>query len=500
MWFKSLLSIFPIYFIAVLMMPAISQADPKDDLLRLLDVESDSHRLYLKRLNESLLKEKIVEDKDKITRLRELIQKGVDINAKDKDGMTALMKTARAGQAEIVKILIDNGADVNAVEKNGYPVLVLAESMPFPSQVEIIKLLLDKGAMANAKSKAGWTALMEAAKGHSYLTRSLMEKGHKDVAMVPTEFAKLLIEKGADVNAKYESGGTALMIAAENGQTETVRLLIEKGADVKATDENGNTALMYSVGGFASLAKRLSKKEDLKAFVSIPIEIIKLLINGGAFDAKNEGGLTAYLFALGNGLVDVAQSLQTAGGLPADSPILNPQERFQFQGFSILPPQGETWTVTDSDSKGITFRRYTGERLHTIMASVRMKKHEALAVALKKHSDLSQYVKGEVGSDNERYKGLDIKVVWECYQSKDCARYDFTVEDHGAPYASGSVLILTGYGFALLHPDGKHIVEISYSQRLPKGDTQIPVETEVDPFFRSLVLTRSSEKEQKTPQ
>jgi hypothetical protein len=60
---------------------------------------------------------------------------------------------------------------VNAVEKNGYPVLVVAESMPFPSQIEIIKLLLDKGAVANAMSKDGWTALMEAAKGHSFFTR-----------------------------------------------------------------------------------------------------------------------------------------------------------------------------------------------------------------------------------------------------------------------------------------------------------------------------------------
>jgi ankyrin repeat protein len=214
-------------------------------------------------------------------------------------------------------------------------------------------------------------------------TQYLIERGHKDVAMVPTEFAKLLIEKGADVNAKNKSGGTALMIAAGNGLTETVRLLIEKRADVKVTDENGNTALMYSVTGYVSLAKRLSKKEELKDLVSIPIEIIKLLINGGAVDAKNEDGLTAYSFALANGLVDVAQSLQPAGGLPANSPILNPQERFQFQGFSILPPQGETWTVMDSDSKSITFGRYTGERLHTIMASVRIKKHEALAAALK---------------------------------------------------------------------------------------------------------------------
>lgn len=100
---KSLIAIFLIYFIAILMIPAFSQADLKDDLLRLSDVESDSHGLYLKRLNQNLLKETIVEDKNKISELKELIQIGVDINAKDKDGMTALMKAVRAGQVEVVQ-------------------------------------------------------------------------------------------------------------------------------------------------------------------------------------------------------------------------------------------------------------------------------------------------------------------------------------------------------------------------------------------------------------
>lgn len=43
-----------------------------------------------------------------------LIAKGLDVNAKDKYGRTALMCAARGGHAEIMRLLLDSGADVNA--------------------------------------------------------------------------------------------------------------------------------------------------------------------------------------------------------------------------------------------------------------------------------------------------------------------------------------------------------------------------------------------------
>ncbi len=63
------------------------------------------------------------------------------------------------------------------------------------------------------------------------------------------ERVKTLIEKeGVDVNARETQtkiGGTALILAAEEGHLEVVKYLINKGADINAKADNGNTALMY---------------------------------------------------------------------------------------------------------------------------------------------------------------------------------------------------------------------------------------------------------------
>ncbi|MCD4784005.1 MAG: ankyrin repeat domain-containing protein [Candidatus Eremiobacteraeota bacterium] len=64
-----------------------------------------------------------------------------------------------------------------------------------------------------------------------------------------TEIAKLLISKGADVNAKdnMKMGLTPLHITAYKGNTDIAKLLIDKGADVNAKDNGGMTPLYWAV-------------------------------------------------------------------------------------------------------------------------------------------------------------------------------------------------------------------------------------------------------------
>jgi uncharacterized protein len=89
------------------------------------------------------------------------------------------------------------------------------------------RLLLQKGADVNALNADGLTALMGAVNN---------KRKH---------LVRILLESGADVNARSDAGETALMFAVETGNDVLVRMLIDAGADVNALDNAGFTALMF---------------------------------------------------------------------------------------------------------------------------------------------------------------------------------------------------------------------------------------------------------------
>ena len=173
--------------------------------------------------------------------VQDLLTSGVEGNAKDYDGKTALGWAAYKGHTEIVKLLLEKGADVNAKTNKGITALMLAAEQ---NHMEITKILLAKDTDINAKTTDnGQTALMTAA------TKS----GH-------TAIVGLLLENGAEINIKNNKGATALLVAAYTGDTEIVDILLEKGADVNTSTENGVTALLMAAqNGHAEVVKLLEK-------------------------------------------------------------------------------------------------------------------------------------------------------------------------------------------------------------------------------------------------
>jgi ankyrin repeat protein len=210
-------------------------------------------------------------------RVKALIDKGANINAKDKNGRTALMWASEKGYTEIVKLLREKGA-IGTIKIDLY----LIESAQ-KGDIAGVNALLNKGADVNAKDKDGWTALMEAS-----------NNGH-------TEIVKALIDKGANINAKDKNGRTALMWASLFGNTEIVKMLLNKGADVNAKDKDGSSALTEAlVKGHTEVVKALLKKGANVHVIHIKAasykkhtEIVKLLMK--AMSEKEKGLYTMLL-------------------------------------------------------------------------------------------------------------------------------------------------------------------------------------------------------------
>jgi hypothetical protein len=159
-------------------------------------------------------------------------------------GEEAVTGALQNGHTELAELLIDKGASAD------WTSLLEDEScLHHPTTVE---LLIDKGADVNAAKTALFTAV------DKYLfdtVRLLIDKGAdvnegdgvnvpltRAAADRPSSMVQILIEAGANVNARTRSGFTALMVAAGRGHTEVVQKLLEAGADVNAKANNGQTA------------------------------------------------------------------------------------------------------------------------------------------------------------------------------------------------------------------------------------------------------------------
>ena len=163
------------------------------------------------------------------------------------------MRAARTGSAAAVRALLARNANVNATEsERKQTALMWAVSQRHP---EIVKLLLDRGADLQARTAVRKLTVMldqgppgvKTAKEHAHQieaggsTALLFAASSGDV-----ESARLLLDRGADVNDTAADGNSALVLAAFSGHGPVARLLIERGADPNAAGA-GYTALHAAV-------------------------------------------------------------------------------------------------------------------------------------------------------------------------------------------------------------------------------------------------------------
>jgi ankyrin repeat protein len=287
-----------------------------------------------------------------------LLRHGADPNAKSPAGSTALMWAT--GDLNKVRALLAAGADVNARSATGRNVLMIASARTGGGP--IVKLLLEKGADLNARETAQGIPIIPSGSGGSWAVI--------DAAKVRDGQAlRLLLEHGADVNAKDKTGGTPLIAAALNGNVENARLLIEKGADVNAAIvTSGMTALHLAAWSSSTeIARMLLAKgakvdpEDMSG--STPFmwaaysdyaqtDLPALLLNAGADrNHKNKAGETALTWAARRGDTAVVKLLQQAGAVDPFGIAANREAK--IQAVAGVAPAADQAAIRDAVERSV---------------------------------------------------------------------------------------------------------------------------------------------------
>lgn len=213
-------------------------------------------------------------DKDLET-ARDLLERGIEIDAADSEGSTALHLSLTHGNTKFTILLLEYNADITKVDKYGQNAFHLS-GKSYERAVIIVKRFLELG-LLDTIDRNGNTAL------------------HHSACCGYFRIAKLLINNGADINSASEYGNTALHFSAESGHFELSKLLLENGADI------------YAVNGLDQTALHLSASEG-------SLSVSKLLVNCGAdIEAVDNNGKTALHLSVENGHIEIAKLLVNCG-------------------------------------------------------------------------------------------------------------------------------------------------------------------------------------------
>ena len=236
---------------------------------------------------------------------------GRSVDKKDQIDLSPLFHAARAGKLETVKQLLDLGADPNITSKYN-----------------------------------NWRPLEGA-----------IDHGHVEVA-------RILIERGTDLNGPKERPGSALQHSIENGQWEIGRLLIDNGAEVSITDKREPV--------FTSFHK----------FVPKQIEFAQLLLqHGGDVNATDREGFMPIHVAIKGGNTEMVRFLLSHGADP-DAPYKQklPIELAKHLGHmdivTVIQKEKERRRLTEEGKRAEMVAEKMRDMIETTVARIQPQSHD----------------------------------------------------------------------------------------------------------------------------
>jgi len=276
---------------------------------------------------------------------------GADVNARTHDGDSPLLLASKKGyETAVHQLLRAENVDPDCRNKINSTPLIEAAAKGY---ISIVRLLLEEGCDVNAQNIFGNSPLSLAVEyGHDLAAEEILKRQELNVnpkqwdgnycGRTPLHWAvvkgyenmvRLLLVRGADINARDKASQTPLIEAAAIGHLSIVRLLLEEGCDINVQNIFGNSPLSLATEyGHDLVVVELLKHQkiylnpkqwDSKYCGRTPLhwaaekgygKIVQLLLGRGAdINARGKTSRTPLTEAAAKGHTDVVQLLLKNG-------------------------------------------------------------------------------------------------------------------------------------------------------------------------------------------
>ncbi|MBQ6773099.1 MAG: ankyrin repeat domain-containing protein [Synergistaceae bacterium] len=211
-----------------------------------------------------------------------------------------LIAACENNTSDVIKILLEKLQGKTLIDKDGNTPLMIALDKD-NNNPGVIETLIDSASDLNAKNNSGRTALIIACDKNNL------------------EAVKLLLERKVNANIQDNKSNTALMIAAGKNYQDIALLLIQYGADINIKNNNGNTALdvaMKRMKGSEAVKMMLRKKFFALCKSGSPDKIRQAIEAGISVNLRSTLGNTALMYAACSNSPEVVNILLDSGADP----------------------------------------------------------------------------------------------------------------------------------------------------------------------------------------